>query len=430
MNRWFTKLHRLCLRSPLRLRIVVAILVGGVLAGFAGALLTLLLHLVQHIAFGYTDLSFVIGVGHASRGRRLVAPVVGAAVCGLGWLWLRPRWEISLARAASARADRLSILPTWADAILQIGIVGSGASIGREAAPRQAAASVVSGLTTMLALPARMRRVLVGAAAGAGLGAVYNVPLSGALFAMEVLGLGFRDPLVVAICLAMSFIATVVAWPAVTRQPTYSYPPIAGVPVAVWLWTPVAILGCLFVARYFSALVRIATRLRPAPNRWLPIVMCLGAAGVGLLSWWWPEIPGNGKGIVQLTMLGTGTALGYAVLTGLKPAATAISMGTGASGGVLTPALASGAAFGAAVSQVGAGLGRAWPMAAFALVAAVGVLAVTQGSPWFAAVFGWELAHPSPLMIVPLLLAALGAYHLDAAINRRRSAGAKARRSG
>ena len=66
-------------------------------------------------------------------------------------------------------------------------IVALGASLGREAAPQQAGAAFASTLSDWAKLPDWQRRLLVACGAGAGMAAVYNVPLGGALFALEVL---------------------------------------------------------------------------------------------------------------------------------------------------------------------------------------------------------------------------------------------------
>ena len=73
------------------------------------------------------------------------------------------------------------------DAGLQVLLVGTGASLGREGAPRQLAAALGDFGTIRLALTARDREILLSCAAGAGLGAVYSVPLGGALFAAQIL---------------------------------------------------------------------------------------------------------------------------------------------------------------------------------------------------------------------------------------------------
>ena len=71
--------------------------------------------------------------------------------------------------------------------MLSIVIVGLGASLGREAAPKQLGAVVASILAGWTWLSPPERRLLAACGAGAGVAAVYNVPFGGALFALEVL---------------------------------------------------------------------------------------------------------------------------------------------------------------------------------------------------------------------------------------------------
>src|SRR4029077_10320653 len=77
------------------------------------------------------------------------------------------------------------------DAGLQVLLVGTGASLGREGAPRQFSAALgdlgTSRWTSRGALTPRDREILLACAAGAGLAAVYSVPIGGALFAARIL---------------------------------------------------------------------------------------------------------------------------------------------------------------------------------------------------------------------------------------------------
>lgn len=405
-----------------RARLVLAVLVSGVLAGVAAALLTLLLHGVQHLAYGFHASTFVIGVEQSSALRRVLAPTIGATVIGVAWMWLR-RVPLPGVREAIGHHPRTMPLGrTLLDACLQIGVVGSGMSIGREGAPRQAAAVLGSATANALVLPLAQRRVLIASAAGAGLAAVYNVPLSGALFTIEVLAIGYRRHRAL-IALAVSVIAVYAARPVVTGAPTYEYPSGHDVPASVWLWAVVAIPLSALVGRGFTAMMRRSHARAPGPTWRMPVMMGLGGLGLGMLSVGLYAVTGNGKGILQLTMIGGGSLLMYAWLVLAKPAATAMAVGTGVTGGLLTPSLATGAALGATAALLGRAAGLSLPLAAFGLVAAVGVLAVTQNAPWFAAVIGWELARPPLVMVGAFLIVAWGSVLVTRSIGRRQADG-------
>jgi len=106
----------------------------------------LLLHLVQHLAYGYTEDTFLRGVEQASVVCRVLVMTVGGAAVGIGW-WLlgslRPRLRsVAAAVQEPGRPSRLRV--STLDAGLQIVAVGLGArSAGRahpgRSAPRWAA---------------------------------------------------------------------------------------------------------------------------------------------------------------------------------------------------------------------------------------------------------------------------------------------------
>jgi H+/Cl- antiporter ClcA len=392
---------------PEPVRAAIGVIVVGLSVGAAATLVALLLHLVQHVAYGYVEGTFLIGVEQADPLRRLIAPTVGVGLSGLGWMWLRRRPLPEVGDACGPRPQRLPLGRTTLDAILQIVAVGSGASIGREGAPRQVGAALASTLSSLLAARTDLRRRLVIAGAGAGLAVVYNVPLSGVVFGAEVLAGGFGLS-GLAISVPVCALAVGVSWLALGAAPTYLYPEAA----LTWptlVWAVIAAPLCAVVGSLFDALMRRCQGFRPGPGWALPVAAALGGLAVGVASLWLPSLPGNGKGIVQLALDGGGSLLVFAVLLAAKPLATGITYGSGVTGGFLTPALGTGAALGAAVALAGEWAGQAWPVPVFALIGAVGVLAATQRAPWFAAVFGWELARPPILVLGLLLVVAWGA---------------------
>ena len=398
----------------------------GVLAGAGGIALTEILHLVQHLAFGYTDSTFLVGVEHASPTRRVLALGGGGLVVGAGW-WALARYGRPLVGIPAAMSDpnpRLDRPETAAEAMLQIVAVGSGASLGREGAPRLLGAAAAQWLTRRLGIPAERRRVLIACGAGAGLAAVYNVPVGGTLFVLEVLLLT-ATPRVVLAAAAACGIATVVAWSMLGRNTAYLVPVIRPDP-GLLVWS--ALIGplCAAAGLGFLRLTGAAAR-RPPSGRRLPVALIAVFAGLGALSVALPQLPGNGRGPAQLAVDGT-LAVGLtATLLVLKPLVTAGFLAAGARGRLLTPAVATGALLGA---LAGAGWSAWWPgsqPAGYAVVGAAGVLAVTQRAPLTAVALVVEFTHPGPAAIAPLVVAVAGAT-LTARWSNRAGPGRKRRR--
>lgn len=381
----------------------------GIAAGVAGVALTLLLHAVQHLAFGYSEDTFLIGVERAAGWRRVAAMAAGGFVVGTGWWWLRRRRdaeEVSVTRALREADWRLPIGPTLADAVLQIIAVGAGASLGREGAPRQAGAALAEALTRHWQLSAPLRRTLMACGAGAGLAAVYNVPVAGVLFALEVL-LVSAKPLDAALAAVASGIATVVAWPVLSTRPTYLVAAThfrASLLLVALVLGPVAgLLGVGFV--------RLTTRARThAPTGPLTVLASTAAfAAVGALAIAVPELLGNGKGQAQLAFSGLLPLAVAGALALLKPLATATCLAGGAIGGLLTPSLATGAALGAATALVGNDLVPDLSAVGCALIGAAAVLATTQRAPLMAITITIEFVHGGLPLLAPIILAvALG----------------------
>jgi H+/Cl- antiporter ClcA len=386
--------------------LVVAI---GLLAGLGGAAFMLLLRTLEHLFWSYHSGPFLDGVKAVSATHR-VAVVAGAGLlAGVGGLALKRLPSFGGAEVSEAvwlEDGRLPLGASTGRGALSIGIVAMGASLGREAAPQLFGAAAASRICERAGIPAWQRRLLVACGAGAGMAAVYNIPLGGALFALEVLLGTLTLPLVLP-ALATSAIATGVAWVYLPTGPTYSIPTYAIKPGQV-LWA--ALIGPLagFAAAAWVRLVARASRLRPSGRGRLlaPIVVLAALGGVSVV---YPELLGNGKNAVQLAVTG-GLGFGLlAILAALKPLATAACLGSGAPGGLFTPTLAFGVLMGGTLGHVWSLI---WPGAApgsYALIGGAAVLAASMQGPLAAIVMILELAHHSETLLVPMLLAVTGA---------------------
>ncbi|MDT5044589.1 MAG: hypothetical protein QOG75_442 [Mycobacterium sp.] len=397
-----------------------AVVIVGLLAGLAGLSTTLLLRFVEHLTYHYTFGSLLEAVTGSSPVRRALGPMVGGGLAGLGWWVLRSRTDVPSLSAAIASPERIRLLPFGVDAALQVLVVGSGASLGREVAPRQLAVALGNfAMGWLKRLSPRDREILLACAAGAGLGAVYAVPLGGALFTARVM-LKTWQPRALGAALITSSLAVAVASFATHDQPNLHWPNpdvsyrLIGYALAL---APLTLaLGLAFNRLMAAASHGALTR------SWLLIPAIAGAGLlVGVCSRWWPELPGNGKSILTTTLAGGMTLETAAIVLVLKPLLTAVFLRAGARGGMFTPALATGAAAGTLfVLSINAVAGTQFHVPAISLAGAAGVLAVTQRAPFWAAIFVWELARPPLWLLLVFLVAALSSYGLQLLVERRR----------
>jgi H+/Cl- antiporter ClcA len=397
-----------------------AVIIVGLLAGVAGLATTTLLRSIEHLTYHYTFGSLLEGVTGSSPARRALGPMVGGALAGLGWWVLRSRADIPPLAAAVAHPDRIRLLPFSFDAALQVLVVGSGASLGREVAPRQFALALGNLATGWIKrLSDRDREILLASAAGAGLGAVYAVPLGGALFTLRIM-LKSWHPRAVGAALITSSLAVAVSSFATHDQPNLHWPnPDVSYRLIAYALALAPLT--LVVGLVFNGIMGWAGQREP-PRSWLLIPSIAGAGLlVGVCSHWYPELPGNGRSILNI-ILGDGMTLktAAAVLV-LKLLVTAMFLRAGARGGLFTPALATGAAAGTLfVLAINAIAGTQFHVPAIALAGAAGVLAITQRAPLWAAIFVWELARPPLWLLLVFLVAALSTYGLRLMVERSR----------
>jgi H+/Cl- antiporter ClcA len=379
-----------------------------------------LLRLVQHIAYGHGlhtivgRVSFLQEATAASDLRRFLALCSCGAVAGIGW-WLLHRFGtplISVSQAVRGRGPHMPFLATLTHAILQIVTVGLGSPLGREVAPRELGAALATKLCARANLTPEFSRIMIACGAGAGLAAVYNVPLGGTLFTLEVLLGTFSLPASVA-ALATCVIATLVAWLGLGNGLQYSVPTLAISPsIIVWSLLVGPVMGA---AAYLFVWVTEAARAH-SPKDWSRVVGCaLVFPSIGLLAVPFPQLLGNGKGLAQAGFDNeVGLALAATLLL-LRVVVLAASLRAGAEGGLLTPGLSIGALLGIIL---GSFWNHIWPtqsLAGFAIFGGAAFLASSMKMPLTAIVLTVEVTDIGREFLVPLSLAVAGSvsiFHL------------------
>lgn len=402
------------------LRLAVITLLVGVGAGVSGLLVAAALRLIQHLAFGYADGTFLEGALNAPPWVRVVALTTAGLIGAAGWWALRKWGRAFVSVEQSVSGTSMPGVTTILNAGLQVVIVGLGASIGREVAPRELGALAAGWLSERAGLSARERRILVACGAGAGLAAVYNVPLGGAVFAVEILLAELSFATVVP-ALAASGVATLIGRLVVPAEPLYTVPQFSMTPsLVVW-----AVIAGPVVGVSAAGFIRLATSAQAhRPKSWgILIVMPLVFAAVGVVSVWLPQILGNGRSLGQIAFDASVPLTFLALLLFTKVLATTGTIGSGAAGGTLTPALAIGAAFGAVTGGLWGLMWPGGPPAAFAVVGAAAFLAATMRAPITALVLVLEFTNEGPALLVPMMVAVAGSVAVAYVLARRRVTG-------
>jgi CIC family chloride channel protein len=392
--------------AALNSRFWVALVITGVAAGVFGALALFLLFAVQHLAFDYSSGSFEQAVERSSDARRLIVLLLAGAFGGPAWYLLRryTKGEKSEVDDSIWTGDgRLSFRRCLGTGVIADIVTGLGASLGREQAPKlmgAASGSVVSG---WLGLTSGQRKVLVACGAGAGLAAVYNVPLGGALFTVEVL-LGSTVLPAVLPAITCSFIATLTAWAYLPAHATYvdvpAYHFSATIMVCALVMGPV--IGLL--SSGYIRLIGWVSYHRVSGLRMIPAM--LAAFGLlGVIGFAYPQLFSNGKDMANDALIGQGTLLALLALFILKPLVTALCLGSGAAGGVFTPTLSTGAALGAFVGLAWSHLWPGSPVGAYAMVGAAAMIGAAMQAPLAGLVLVLELTRSGFALMVPMIAA-------------------------
>ena len=401
-------------------RFVVATLFTGVIAGLVGLACIHLLHWIQALAWDMHSGTLLEAVSGASPARRVLNLVLGGILGAASWFFLfRRSRAITSVSAAVGGTPMPPLRATW-HALTQVLIVGLGASVGREVAPREMAAAFSAAAADRLGLTPEDRRIIVACGAGAGLAAVYSIPISGAIYTLEIL-LVSRSRRAVAAAFCTSAIAVLISTGFTRPTPFYSVPTLTP---SLSLTVFAALIGPLLGATGWAFKQAVARVGAARPRDWRLLALLPTASFlVGIIAVWVLSVLGNGQASAQTqfdAVWATGAGLGLAALVlATKTVTTFLTIRAGGWGGVLTPAVALGAGIG---TVIGLPWATAWPgsqVAAFAFIGAAAFLGASMNAPFTGLILVIEFTAQGPTILVPATLAVGGATAATAWLSRR-----------
>lgn len=282
--------------------------------------------------------------------------------------------------------------------------VASGGSAGYEGPVTLLGASCGSLVASWFGLSARARRILMTAGLSAGIAALFQAPLAGAIFGFEIL-YSSSDieyecilPCFIASAVSYTIFAHFVGWGTLFDMPPESY--ANGLRLLPYFVLAVVItFGARFYISFFRATERCFQALRW--KGWQKVFV--GGLLTGVILLFFPQVFGAGYDVIRECLGDVAHAAKWFVLFFfLKVLATSFTVGSGGSGGVFAPAIACGGALGLAV---GLGFQQVLPAAvgihpaAFALVGMAGFLASCNRIPITAIVMVAEISGNHGLLL-------------------------------
>lgn len=157
--------------------------------------------------------------------QRIVVPTVGGAAAGLVLMFaarfVKQQRTTDYMEAVVIGDGILSTRQSLLKSLSALFSISSGASIGREGPLVQLAAMLASALGRIMHVSSPRLRLLVACGAAAGIASAYNAPVSGALFAAEVV-MGTTSMEVFGPLVSSSVVATLTIRQFVGADPIYS----------------------------------------------------------------------------------------------------------------------------------------------------------------------------------------------------------------
>lgn len=381
----------------------------GIVTALGAIGFTALIRYFNRLFFGMTDQLLTNALGGAGfhywtpiipmLGGLLVGPIVfyfAKEAKGHGV----PEVMNAVARLGGVIRPRVALAKTVASAIC----IGSGGSAGREGPIVQIGSALGSTVAQFFGLSSERVKILVGCGAAAGISAVFNAPIAGVLFSVEVI-LGDFAISTFSPVLISSVLASVLSRSILGNHPAFEVPPYQlasawELPLYVLMGGALGSVAVLFTRTlsYFEDIfekLKMADLLKPA----------LGGLLLGIIAFLYPQVLADGYETITLT-LHNNMALALLIpLIFLKIIATSLTLGSGSSGGIFAPSLFIGAmtggAFGYAAQLVIPGVTAA--PGAYALVGMAGLVAGTTHAPITALMIVFEMTGDYHI-ILPLML--------------------------
>lgn len=395
--------------NPIRPTLFFALIIIGIASGIIGILLSHLLHFIQHHSYHYAlhgeNIPFLIGVSEASGTRRFLILSLCGIFVGVGWYLIHRFLSAPISIEKSLKENTpMPFLTTICHSLLQIFTVGLGSPMGREVAPRELSVLSAQLWLKHLKFSKEENKLLIACASGSALAAIYNVPLAGTLFILEVLLISAAPSSIIS-ALTTCAIAALIARFGLGDLVQYHLK-TQTINNALTLWAILIGPIIALIVHLFKKSQQKLPFLKRNNPRIIPYAL-LAFMLIGSLSIAYPSILGNGKAGNQLIFWGLSNGLLSYELFLIKWLVLLLALSAGAYGGLITPSMMLGSTLSAGLAFLGNTLlgTNAIPIESAGLIGACAFLGLSLKMPLTAIIFCLELTRVNPAFLFPMALA-------------------------
>ncbi len=318
---------------------------------------------------------------------------------------------------------------TFSSIITSALTVGFGGSVGLEGPSVSTGGSIGSNIGQLLKLNQKQINVLIGMGGAAALASIFQAPITGVIFAMEVFMIDISMTALVPIIIS-AFCAILTSYYFLGKAVEYditiaeSFVPSNSL-YYVGLGIVVGLVSAYFMRVYFD----VSKRFGKIENPWQRFV--IAAFGLGALIFLFPSLYGEGYETINAALNGKSdmilfntifepfndniwiVILIFVVIILCKALATSLTFAAGGVGGTFAPALFLGAMTGLVYALVVNELGGNLDVGKFALVGMSGLIAGMLHAPLTGIFLIAEITNGYSLMVPLMVVSAL-----SLAINR------------
>ncbi|WP_049871081.1 chloride channel protein [Desulfurispirillum indicum] len=230
--------------------------------------------------------------------------------------------------------------------------LGSGGSAGREGPIVAIGAAIGSAFGQLFRISGNRMRILVACGAAGGISAAFDAPIAGAMFALEIMLLGNLAVYSFSPIVISAGVATVTTRAIFEKEVEFFLPAFTMVSLQeFYLYCLLGLVAGLVAVGYIRLYYHITDRFERL-NVHIGVRLLIGAALLGAIGVAFPQVFGIGYKWMNEALMGHIPLYLMLSLVLLKIVATAVTLGSGFSGGVFGPSLFIGLMLGGSFASI------------------------------------------------------------------------------